>query len=138
MLFRSRAGASSGEVVVGVRHGHVLLHRQEHPAAMPARIYTVEPTGDLTFVHIRLGSLLLVASTDPSFQARPDDPIWIEFDQEHLHLFDTATDTALLLEDGVGVPAIPVAGEAPSSTPPPGEGPKIAVAAAEAAALADR
>jgi multiple sugar transport system ATP-binding protein len=68
-----RAGASGGAVVVGVRHGHVLLHREAHPGAMPARIYTVEPTGDITFVHVRLGDQLLVASTAPGFTAAPDD-----------------------------------------------------------------
>ena len=34
---------------------------------------------------------LIVASADADFRADPDDPIWVEFDQEHLHLFDAAT-----------------------------------------------
>jgi multiple sugar transport system ATP-binding protein len=90
-----KAAASRGEVVAGIRHGQVRLHREAHPAAMPARVYTVEPTGDLTFVHLRLGDLLLVASTDPGFKANPDDPIWVEFDQERLHLFDAASGETL-------------------------------------------
>jgi multiple sugar transport system ATP-binding protein len=111
-----RAGASAGEVVVGIRHGHVLLHRQAHRGAMPARIYTVEPTGDITFVHVRLGSQLLVASTAPGFTAAPDDPIWVEFEQDHLHLFDEASDVALL-GDGAGVELAGVgAGAASSAT----------------------
>ncbi len=116
-----RAGASGGAVVVGVRHGHVLLHREAHPGAMPARIYTVEPTGDITFVHVRLGDHLLVASTAPGFRAAPDDPIWVEFEQEHLHLFDEATDVALLGDGAARVgAAAPVVREA--SAPPPGLG----------------
>jgi multiple sugar transport system ATP-binding protein len=109
-----RAAASTGDIVVGVRHGQIGLHRQARPGAIAARIYTVEPTGDLTYVHIRLGEYLLVASTDADFRAAPDDPIWVEFDQEHLHLFDATTELAL---------ADP-AGSAPSPTPPPtaGEG----------------
>ena len=62
---------------------------------MPASIYTVEPTGDLTFVHLRLGEHLLVASAHADFRANPDDPIWIEFDQDHLHVFDANTEAAL-------------------------------------------
>ena len=46
-------------------------------------------------VHLRLGEHLLVASAEPGFQAAPDDPIWIDFDQARLHLFDSQTQEAL-------------------------------------------
>ncbi len=91
-----RAAASTGGLIVGVRHNQIRLSRQEQPGSVVAKIYTVEPTGDLTYVHVRLGQQLVVASTDADFRANPDDPIWLTFEQEHLHLFDTATDTALL------------------------------------------
>lgn len=91
----ARRAASSGEVILGVRHGNIRLFREERPGTVETRIYTVEPTGDLTYVHLRLGSYLLVASTDADFQADPDDPIWIAFDQQHLHLFDAATEQTL-------------------------------------------
>lgn len=91
----TQARQSTGEVIIGVRHGQVRLHRSEIPGAMPARIYTVEPTGDMTFVHIRLGEAIIVASADAGFMAEPDDPIWIEFDQDHVHLFDAHTEQAL-------------------------------------------
>ena len=70
---------------------------------MEGRIYTVEPTGDLTYVHVKLGEHLLVASADAGFRADPDAPIWITFDQEHLHLFDAETEL-LLREPGEPAP----------------------------------
>jgi multiple sugar transport system ATP-binding protein len=91
----AQARQSLGDVVIGVRHGQVKLHRTENPMAMPARVYTVEPTGDLTYVHINLGNSVLVASASSDFTARPDDPIWVEFDQDHIHLFDAETEQAL-------------------------------------------
>ncbi len=91
----ARRAASSGEVIVGVRHGHLRLHRRARPGTIATKVYTVEPTGDLTYVHLRLGEHLLVASAGADFRANPDDPIWVEFDQEHLHLFDARTDLAL-------------------------------------------
>jgi multiple sugar transport system ATP-binding protein len=97
----AQARLSTGEVVLGVRHGQVLLHRTETPGTMPARVYTIEPTGDLTFVHIRLGNLVIVASAGSDFVAHPDDPIWLEFDQDHIHLFDAQTEQALPRVSGV-------------------------------------
>jgi multiple sugar transport system ATP-binding protein len=88
-------------VIAGVRHGHIRLSLEPQTGWMEGRVYTVEPTGDLTYVHLKLGSNLLVASTHADFRAAPDAPIWIMFDQEHLHLFDAETEQ--LLEDA-GMP----------------------------------
>ena len=93
-----RVAAASGEVVMGVRHNHVRLYRESRPDTLMARIYTVEPTGDITYVHLRIGDHLLVASTEPGFQAAPDDPVWVDFNQDQLHLFDSATEQSLTVD----------------------------------------
>jgi multiple sugar transport system ATP-binding protein len=90
-----RALGSSGDVIAGVRHGHVRLSTDPVPGWIEGRVYTVEPTGDLTYVHVKLGEHLLVASTGAGFQAAPDAPLWLTFDQQHLHLFDAETELAL-------------------------------------------
>lgn len=56
---------------------------------------------------LRLGGQLLVASADAEWRAAADDPIWVEFDQEHLHLFDATTEQALPAADAIG--AAPIA-----------------------------
>jgi multiple sugar transport system ATP-binding protein len=91
---RARA-ATDGKVVVGVRHNNIILHREAHPGAIASRIYTIEPTGDHTFVHVRFGEQLLVASAGADFRAKADDPIWLDFDQERMHLFDAVTEQTL-------------------------------------------
>ena len=93
--------SSTGQVIAGVRHGHIRLSLEPKSGWMEGRIYTVEPTGDLTYVHLKLGENLLVASNHAEFRAAPDAPIWVMFDQEHLHLFDAETEQ--LLEDA-GMP----------------------------------
>ena len=65
-----------------------MLSRTEQPGAIPATIYTTEPTGDLTYVYINLGSSVIVASAGNDFSANADDPIWVAFDQKQMHLFD--------------------------------------------------
>ena len=52
-------------------------------------------TGDITFAHVYLGSSIIVASVAPDVRLRADDQVWIEFDQQKLHLFDGATEQAL-------------------------------------------
>jgi multiple sugar transport system ATP-binding protein len=90
-----RALSGSGQVIVGVRHRNMPLSLEAVPGWMEGRVYTVEPTGDLTYVHVKLGDHLLVASADADFRAAPDSPIWLTFDQEHLHLFDAESEQRL-------------------------------------------
>ena len=60
----------------------------DEPGAIPSRVYTVEPTGDVTYVHVFLGNAIIIASVAPNVRLWPDETVWIEFDQERLHLFD--------------------------------------------------
>ena len=62
---------------------------------MPGRVYTVEPTGDITYAHVQLGWAIVVVSVAPGLRLAPDDPVWIDFDQARLHLFDGRTEQAL-------------------------------------------
>jgi multiple sugar transport system ATP-binding protein len=92
---RRATASGNGEVILGVRHGHLRVDRHATPGALPGRIYTVEPTGDVTFVHARIGEDLVVASTSAGFAGRGDEPIWVTPDQDHLYLFDARTNAAL-------------------------------------------
>jgi multiple sugar transport system ATP-binding protein len=90
-----KAAASSGTVVLGARHSTINLYKEAHPRAIEGRIYTVEPTGDITYAHVYLGTALVVVSVEPDVKLAPDDKVWLEFDQEKLHLFDGETKQAL-------------------------------------------
>ena len=84
-----------------MRHSQIRLHRGgRQPGALAARIYTVEPTGDLTYVHLRLGDQLLVASANADFRANAGRPDLDQFDQDHLHLFDATDRDGPALVDG--------------------------------------
>jgi multiple sugar transport system ATP-binding protein len=91
---KARASAS-GELVLGVRHGSISLHQEASSTGLPARVYTVEPTGDITYVHVRLGEQLLVASVPGLYRIKTDAPVWLDFDQDHLYVFDRQTTEAL-------------------------------------------
>jgi multiple sugar transport system ATP-binding protein len=92
---RKALKASTGKVVLGARHSTIKLHKSPVEGAVPAKVYTVEPTGDITFVQIYVGQSIVIVSLDPSIAVKPDEPVWIAFDQTRMHLFDGETQMAL-------------------------------------------
>jgi multiple sugar transport system ATP-binding protein len=85
----------TGQVIVGARHANIAVLPDSATTGLPARVYTVEPTGDLTYLHVWLGKQLLVASAPGTYRGAPDQPIRLEFDQARLYLFDAETERAL-------------------------------------------
>ena len=92
---RRVAQATSRKVVLGARHSTLKLHRETVPGSVPGKVYTVEPTGDVTFAQVFVSGEVVNISLDPSVRIAPDDTVWIEFDQVRLHLFDAETTMAL-------------------------------------------
>jgi multiple sugar transport system ATP-binding protein len=89
------AAASSRDVVVGARHSAIRLSDESHPDSVPGRIYTVEPTGDVTYAHVHVGASTIIVSSPPHIRLRPNESVWVTFDQERLHLFDAESGLAL-------------------------------------------
>lgn len=87
--------ASSKRIVLGARHSTLRIHKTAVPGAVKGKVYTVEPTGDITFAQIYLGSAIVIVSLDPNVPIQPDEPVWVAFDQERIHLFDGETQQAL-------------------------------------------
>ena len=87
--------SSTPAVVIGLRHTAILVHTERVGNSVPAKVYTVEPTGDITFVHAKLGDQMIVVSVAPSVHIRADDNIYLEFDQDRMHIFDGVTQQTL-------------------------------------------
>ncbi|MDR3470168.1 MAG: ABC transporter ATP-binding protein [Devosia sp.] len=92
---RKALQASSPRVTLGARHSTITLHKAATSGTVPGRVYIVEPTGDVTYVQVKLGSAIVVVSLDPHVPIAPDEPVWLAFDQDKLHLFDGETGMAL-------------------------------------------
>ena len=92
---RKVSTAKSSKVVLGARHSTIKLHKTAVEGAVPSRVYTVEPTGDITFVQAFLSGSIVSISLPPTVQVAPDENVWLEFDQERIHLFDGETEMAL-------------------------------------------
>ena len=94
---RKVAKAKSNKIVLGARHSTLKVHKGPVANAVPGRVYTVEPTGDITFVQIFISGALVNVSLPPTFAIRPDESVFVEFDQDRLHVFDGETEMALTL-----------------------------------------
>jgi multiple sugar transport system ATP-binding protein len=92
---RKAQGAGNGKAVLGARHSTLELHREAAPGWVPGKIYSVEPTGDITFVQVIVDAQVVTISLDPSVVVEPDEPVWIAFDPDRMHLFDGQTTMAL-------------------------------------------
>jgi multiple sugar transport system ATP-binding protein len=92
---RKALNATTSKLVLGARHSTVKLHKQPVPGAVPGKVYTVEPTGDVTFAQVFLGAAVVIVSLEPHIAIRPDEQVFIEFDQNKIHLFDGDTQMAL-------------------------------------------
>jgi multiple sugar transport system ATP-binding protein len=92
---RKANAASSHKVILGARHSTIKLHKEVVPGAVEGKVYAAEPTGDITYVHVYLGTAVLIVSVEPQVKVAPDEKIWLEFDQNRLHLFDGETQMAL-------------------------------------------
>jgi multiple sugar transport system ATP-binding protein len=90
--------STTGKIVLGARHSTIKLAKNASPNAIPAKAYTVEPTGDVTFVQALLSGAVVNISVPPNVAIAPDEQIWLEFDQERMHLFDGATELALKVD----------------------------------------
>jgi multiple sugar transport system ATP-binding protein len=80
------------EVVVGCRPPDTKVSHEPTETGFPAAVHTVEPTGDITYLHLRSGNLMLIASVSPVFEAQVDDQVWVTFDNDRVHLFDGRTE----------------------------------------------
>jgi multiple sugar transport system ATP-binding protein len=92
---RKAQNSTSRRIVLGARHSTLQIHKSAAPGAVEGKVYTVEPTGDITFAQVYLGSAIVIVSLDPNADIRPDEPVWVAFDQDRMHLFDGATQKAL-------------------------------------------
>jgi multiple sugar transport system ATP-binding protein len=87
--------AKSNKVVLGARHSTISLHHEQKPGTVPAKVYTVEPTGDITFVQAFVAGSVVNISVPPTVIVKPDETVWLEFNQDKIHLFDAETTNAL-------------------------------------------
>ncbi len=95
-LYAAAKAMNAGpEVAYGIRHRDLTVSRTEVPDSVHGIVYAVEPTGDITFVHVRVGNDPIVASVEPDVMFAPDEDVWLAPDLNRLHFFDGVSGLAI-------------------------------------------
>jgi len=87
--------ARGGTAILGARASAIAVSRDPGADAVRGRCYVVEPTGDLTYVHVLAGGSQFVAAVGHGAVFQPDETVWLTFAQDRIHLFDGETQQAL-------------------------------------------
>jgi multiple sugar transport system ATP-binding protein len=88
--------ATNSELVFGIRAEDISLSKEKRANYIRAEMDVMESMGSLNIVSLKLGGYILKAKTDPDFEARPGEPLWVDFEKKKIHIFDKTTQTTIV------------------------------------------
>jgi ABC-type sugar transport system ATPase subunit len=91
-----RARTEGEALTLGIRPEDLTLATQPSDGAVEAEVYVVEPLGDRTIFDLRVGEDIVKVRMPPTFDAAPGSRLWFSADRSRMHLFDPATDLAIV------------------------------------------
>jgi len=91
------------KVTLGVRPEHIHLSTEPKDDWMATTVYVTELMGNETYVFLKLGEQIIAARAPASFNPDFEDRIWISFEHEGVHLFDSESGVNLYLMELDGV-----------------------------------
>jgi len=92
-----KSGASSSELILGVRPEDISLKKSKSPEMMAeAEVYVTEPLGSEVIVDLKIGDDLVKVKTGPDFAMNIGEKVWIGLNKKKMHLFDKKTEKAII------------------------------------------
>jgi len=96
MAQRIVESGSGPEVMVGIRPENVAVSTAYQEGFLEATVYLVEDIGNLSFVTLQVGDILIVAQAPPSVGLRVGDKAYFSLLVEKLHIFDKKTEKLIV------------------------------------------
>jgi multiple sugar transport system ATP-binding protein len=85
-------GLREDGVTLGLRPEHLEVGIGAAPqGALSGTVYLVEPMGSESWVTVDVSGERLITRAREDFSARTGEPVWLRFDAQRLHRFDTAS-----------------------------------------------
>ena len=89
------------ELIFGIRPEHIMISKEPIGKKIKATVHLVESLGSVNIIDIFLGEnsetadfITLKVRTHPVLQVDSGQSVWLDFDEEHIHLFDPQTEQA--------------------------------------------
>lgn len=85
------------EIEAGIRPTNLhLTEGKKDRNSIPAEIYVFEPLGRYTIATVRVNNMLLKIKVRGHFQATEGESVWLNFDRDKFHFFETKSGSAIV------------------------------------------
>ena len=84
------------QLILGIRPEDMEIWTEPRPGSLEGRVFVSELLGDRTIVDIALGETRVKVKAPPTIHMEPSQPVWLAPDLNRLHVFDQATEEAML------------------------------------------
>jgi ABC-type sugar transport system ATPase subunit len=95
MLRHRSDGQTPANLLLGLRPEAMSIALSEQPGSVAARVYIAEPLGKETLVTLAVGAERLKVLAAPDMQPAMNETVWLQFDEQDIHLFDAESGIAI-------------------------------------------
>jgi multiple sugar transport system ATP-binding protein len=102
-LGRLRAAANTpagSTLVLGIRPEDIAVSVDSRPEAVRAMVYMSEPLGRENLLTLKAGETMFKVLASPDIRVTLDEPVWLTFNAERVHLFDKGTAKSFTRAEG--------------------------------------
>jgi len=99
LVQKVRGVPTQKQLVLGIRPEHIQLSPEARVNAIATEVYVLEPQSNELIVDLKLGDMSLKMRGDKreiGFRPQLNQKVWMEFQQEHLHLFDKSSEVCII------------------------------------------
>ncbi len=83
--------AHRGQCKIGIRPEDCTVSKTPSNAHLMGEVYGLEPTGDMTYLTVKVGDLHFEIKADRTYRAELGSAVHVAFDTQHLYFFDADT-----------------------------------------------
>lgn len=83
-------------LLMGIRPEAIILHKEKGKARIESEVLFLEHFGSMNIINLQIGEKILKVRTHPTQTAKQKEKVWIEFEEEHIILFDKETGKSLV------------------------------------------
>ncbi len=97
MAKKVRGFSKKEGLIMGIRPEAIILHREKGKSRLEAAVLFLEHFGSMNIINLQIGEKILKIRTHPTQTVKQKEKVWLEFEEEHMILFDEETGKSLAI-----------------------------------------